>query len=82
MKQKATNKQTNKANKFIDTDNSMKVTRGEGGWGKGVENKGGPIYGEERRLDWVVSTQCNTQTMYHGTVRLKQCYLPMSPQQV
>lgn len=34
----------------------MVVTRGKGGLGEVEEGKGGQIYGDRWRLDWVVNT--------------------------
>ena len=65
------NEWANKKNKqkLIDTDNNMVVTTGSG---MGiVKGKGNHIYGERRRFDLVVWTQCNIKIMYHIIVQLK-----------
>lgn len=50
--QRATN---NNANKLIDTDNAMVVTRQKGGL-ELEAGKRGPIYGDRKRQLWVVIT--------------------------
>ena len=63
-------KQANKQNKLEDTDSGMMVTRGEAGWGKDEEGKGGQIFSDERGLCMVV-TQCNIHMIYYRMVMLK-----------
>ena len=46
------------------------LPEGKLGWGEDKEGKGGQTYGDETEL-WVVSKQCNVQTMYYRTVHSK-----------
>ena len=49
IKQQPTNEQIKQ---LIDTDNSMVVTTGGGGWVGDKESKRGQIYSDGRRLDF------------------------------
>ena len=52
IKQKAIKEQIKQRNKFIDTDNSIVVTREEGVRGEDKEGKRGQIYGDWASLNF------------------------------
>ena len=60
----------NKTKYLIDTDSSIGITRGKGGWGGQKRVKGDKWSQEEARL-WVGNTQQNTEMMYYRIVHLK-----------
>ena len=67
--------------RLIDTDNSVVVSKGNGGW-KVAEDKGGQTWGDGRRLDLGWRAPSATDIMCPGIahVRFTQSHSPTSPQ--
>ena len=73
VKDKGLSKKEKKKDKPIDTDNSMLITRGKGGW-EDVEEGKGEINHDERRLGVAPQftiIQYNIQMMYYRIICLK-----------
>ena len=41
-----------KINKYVNKENRLVVTRGEGGWGVGKKGKGTRMYGDGEKLNY------------------------------